>query len=57
MLFYIYIFFFVGTVWAPNLYGPASDSQADMMKYMSVSLQLVHFLGLVLTKRMKDLEE
>ena len=45
------------TVMAPNLYGPESESQADMMKYMSVSLQLVHFLGYLLTKRMQDLEE
>ncbi|KAJ3332547.1 hypothetical protein HDU76_013858 [Blyttiomyces sp. JEL0837] len=45
------------TVMAPNLYGPASDSQSDMMEYMTVSIQLPHFLGMLLTKRIRILEE
>ncbi|KAI8609605.1 Rho GTPase activation protein [Chytriomyces sp. MP71] len=49
------------TVFAPNLYGPptpapgAEPNQQEMVKFMSASIQMVTFLGLLAAKRMSDL--
>ncbi|KAJ3235899.1 hypothetical protein HDU81_011357 [Chytriomyces hyalinus] len=49
------------TVWAPNLYGPptpaagSEPNQQDMMKFMSASIQMVTFLGLLVAKRSQEL--
>ncbi|KAJ3020954.1 UNVERIFIED_CONTAM: hypothetical protein HDU68_009888 [Siphonaria sp. JEL0065] len=46
------------TVWAPNLYGPpaqAEQNQQELVRFMSVSIQMVTFLGLLVAKRKMDL--
>ncbi|KAI9351381.1 hypothetical protein BDR26DRAFT_850980 [Obelidium mucronatum] len=46
------------TVWAPNLYGPPAQTeqnQQELVRFMSVSIQMVTFLGLLVAKRKMDL--